>query len=402
MGLKDCADNLIGSDLIKGISGGEKRRVTIAVQILTDPRVLLLDEPTSGLDAFTASSIMEVLQGLAQEGRTLILTIHQSRSDTFKHFGSVLLLARGGYPVYAGKGSEMILHFDTLGHPCPTTTNPADFALDLITIDLQKSSREQATRSKPNLLIARIMQVLGLAIILALFFAPLKHDYYSVQNRLGFIQEFCAFYFVGMLQNVAVYPNEKDVFYRENDDGIYSVEAFFAQYTTLEIPFEIFTSFVFAILVDLAAGLPRNAQVFFFNTLFAHTGFAVNLTSVFLAIAQFMSGILSINMPAFLQGVNYLSPIRYAIRNLAPYTLRGIKFTCTDAQRLPNGNCPISTGLEALELYDLNTDPLWNIVALGICTLVYRVLAYALLKGMRTHWGSFKKISSRNVDQVGA
>ncbi|QSZ31132.1 hypothetical protein DSL72_000695 [Monilinia vaccinii-corymbosi] len=477
MGLKDCADNLIGSDLIKGISGGEKRRVTIAVQVLTDPRVLLLDEPTSGLDAFTASSIMEVLHGLAQEGRTLILTIHQSRSDTFKHFGSVLLLARGGYPVFAGKGSDMISYFDTLGHPCPTTTNPADFALDLITIDLQKSSREQATRSKvrdlitswssadfakrispttistpaelgslvrktsgflsaypilvhrasinfrrqPHLLMARIMQVLGLAIILTLFFAPLKHDYYSVQNRLGFIQEFCAFYFVGMLQNIAVYPNEKDVFYRENDDGIYSVEAFFAQYTTLEIPFEILTSLMFAILVDLAAGLPRNAQVFFvcffncfcivncgeslgimFNTLFSHTGFAMNLTSVFLSVAQFMSGILSINMPVFLQGVNYLSPIRYAIRNLAPYTLRGIRFTCTNAQRLPNGNCPISTGVDALELYDLNTDPLWNIVALGICTLVYRVLAYALLKGMRTQWGSLKKMGGRNVDGVGA
>lgn len=63
MGLKDCADNLVGSDLVKGISGGEKRRVSIAVQILTDPRILLLDEPTSGLDAFTANSIMEVLQG---------------------------------------------------------------------------------------------------------------------------------------------------------------------------------------------------------------------------------------------------------------------------------------------------------------------------------------------------
>ncbi|ESZ90351.1 ABC transporter [Sclerotinia borealis F-4128] len=450
MGLKDCADNLIGSDLIKGISGGEKRRVTIAVQILTDPRVLLLDEPTSGLDAFTASSIMEVLQGLAQEGRTLILTIHQSRSDTFRHFGSVLLLAREGFPVYAGRGSDMISHFDMLGYPCPTTTNPADFALDLITIDLQKSSREEATRTKvrdlinswssgnfakaiiptaistpaelgslvrktsgffsaypilvhrasinfrrqPDLLMARTMQVLGLAIILALFFAPLKHDFYSVQNRLGFIQEFCAFYFVGMLQNVAVYPNEKDVFYRENDDGIYSVEAFFAQYTTLEIPFEIFTSLIFAILTDLAAGLPRNAQVFFFNTLFSHTGFAVNLTSVFLSIAQFMSGILSINMPAFLQGVNYLSPIRYAIRNLAPYTLRSIEFTCTDAQRLPNGNCPISTGVEALELYDLNDNPLWNIVALGICTLVYRLLAWALLKAMRTHWASLKNRKS--------
>lgn len=319
MGLKDCADNLIGSDMIKGISGGEKRRVTIAVQILTDPHVLLLDEPTSGLDAFTASSIMEVLQGLAHEGRTLILTIHQSRSDLFKHFGNVLLLARGGSPVYAGRGSDMLPYFADLGFPCPTTTNPADFALDLITIDLQQASREEATRSKvrklitswserefrsalnpstiatpaqlgalvrkpttffsaypilvrrayinirrqPDLVMARTMQVIGLGIILTLFFAPLKHDYYSIQTRIGFIQEFCAFYFVGMLQNVAIYPNEKDVFYRENDDGTYGVEAFFAQYITLEVPFEIFTSLIFAVLTDLGAGLPRTAQMFF-------------------------------------------------------------------------------------------------------------------------------------------
>jgi ABC-type multidrug transport system permease subunit len=66
-----------------------------------------------------------------------------------------------------------------------------------------------------------------------------------------------------MLQNVAVYPNEKDVFYRENDDGTYGVEAFLAQYITLEVPFEIATSFLFAILVDLGAGLPRTAQMFF-------------------------------------------------------------------------------------------------------------------------------------------
>jgi ABC-type multidrug transport system ATPase subunit len=147
LGLKDCADNLIGSDLIKGISGGEKRRVSIAVQILTDPRVLLLDEPTSGLDAFTASSIMEVLQGLANEGRTLILTIHQSRSDLFQQFGSVLLLARGGFPVYSGSSVGMLPHFGSLGFPCPTTTNPADFALDLITVDLQDPAREEKTRS---------------------------------------------------------------------------------------------------------------------------------------------------------------------------------------------------------------------------------------------------------------
>ncbi|KAH8819749.1 ABC transporter-like protein [Xylogone sp. PMI_703] len=466
MGLKDCADNLIGSDMIKGISGGEKRRVTIAVQILTDPRVLLLDEPTSGLDAFTASSIMEVLEGLAQEGRTLILTIHQSRSDLFKHFGNVLLLARGGSPVYAGSGAGMLPYFESLGFPCPTTTNPADFALDLITIDLQQSSREEATRSKvrklitswsnnefcsvlnpatistpaelgslvrkptsffsaypilvhrayinirrqPPLVMARTMQVIGLGIILTLFFAPLKHDYFSVQNRIGFIQEFCAFYFVGMLQNVAIYPNEKDVFYRENDDGTYGVEAFFAQYVTLEVPFEIFTSLVFAILVDLGAGLPRTAQMFFvcffncfcivscgeslgimFNTLFAHTGFAVNLTSVFLSVAQFMSGIMSISMPGFLKGVNYLSPIRYAIRNLAPYSLRSIHFTCNSEQRLPDGSCPINNGADVLRLYDLDANPGINILCLGMCALVYRLLAYLLLRARRTQWEGRKR-----------
>lgn len=258
MGLKECADNLIGSELIKGISGGEKRRVTIAIQILTDPKVLLLDEPTSGLDAFTAMSIIEVLHGLAAEGRTLIMTIHQSRSDLFSHFSQVLLLARGGYPVYAGQGQQMLPHFSNLGHECPKTTNPADFVLDLITVDLQQEDREAITRERvqqlisrwtdatpqlgrtssqiatpaelgslrrqmlpfrvtlplvlhrsflnfwrqPPLVMARSMQIVGIAIIMALFFAPLKNDYAAVQSRMGFIQEFAALYFVGELSNV--------------------------------------------------------------------------------------------------------------------------------------------------------------------------------------------------------
>lgn len=255
MGLRECADNLIGSDLTKGISGGEKRRVTIAIQILTDPKVLLLDEPTSGLDAFTAMSIMEVLHGLASEGRTLIMTIHQSRSDLFSQFSQVLLLlARGGYPVYAGEGQQMLSHFTALGHECPKTTNPADFVLDLITVDLQQEDREAITRERvhrlisswadatpalgctpstiatpaelgslrrkmlpffvtfplvlhrsfinfwrqPPLVMARSMQIVGIAIIMALFFAPLQNDYAAVQSRMGFIQEFAALYFVGM------------------------------------------------------------------------------------------------------------------------------------------------------------------------------------------------------------
>lgn len=107
------------------------------------------------------------------------------------------------------------------------------------------------------------MQVIGLGIILALFFSPLKTDYYSIQNRVGVIQQFCSLYFVGMLQNIAIYPNEKAVFYRENDDGAYSVEAFLAQYTLVEVPFEVASCLVFAVLVDIAGGLPRTPTVFF-------------------------------------------------------------------------------------------------------------------------------------------
>ncbi|KAI4204700.1 MAG: hypothetical protein LQ350_001015 [Teloschistes chrysophthalmus] len=462
MGLRDCADNLVGNELIKGISGGEKRRVTIAIQILTDPQVLIMDEPTSGLDAFTASSIVEVLKGLAEEGRTLILTIHQARSDLFQHFGNILLLARGGYPVFTGKGSDMLPHFAALGHHCPTNTNPADFALDLITVNLQRADKEAATREKvrslilswdntsqqpaitqttshlsapaelgslirsptsfatafplllhrsslnfrrsPPALIARTTQVLGFAVILTLFFAPLQSNTYSIQTRLGFIQEFAALYFVGMLQNVAVYPTERRVFAREHEDGAYGVAAFFLQYTLLEIPFELITSLLFALLTVIAAGLPRTTPLFFivafncfaivncgesvgivFDTLFEqHTGFAINLTSVVLSLATVMGGVMSLNVPGFLEAWNHLSPVKWALGNLAPYTLQGVVLSCGGGG---DGCTGPRTGEEVLRLYGLDKNAGLNLLALGVCVVVYRLVAWGLLEWRMRRWG---------------
>lgn len=498
MGLKECANNLIGNDLVKGISGGEKRRVTIAVQILTDPKVLLLDEPTSGLDAFTAASIMEVLHGLAAEGRTLILTIHQARSDLFRHFGNVLLIARGGKPVYTGPAAEMLRYFGQLGHECPRNINPADFIMDIITVNLQDQKKEAETRSavdalieswakhansgqaavpeadshrrlapitegqpeissesptsgrnqkkthhprskvrlstpaelgalirrrtsfvvsfpllirraminfrrQPPLIMARLMQVIGLAIVLTLFFAPLRSNYASIQNRIGFVQQIGSFYFVGMLQNVAVYPAERDVFYREDDDGVYSVESFLATYTLLEVPFELVSCLVFGVLGDLAVGFPRTAEMYFvcvfccfgivscgeslgimFNTLFSdHTGFAVTAVSILLSVANTMAGIMSINMPALFNAFNYLSPIRYAVRALGPVSLRGQTFTCGVEHQLPDGSCVISNGEQVLDLYRLNVDAKTNIAALAGVIVAYRLVAYLLLKLLR-------------------
>ncbi|PGH21586.1 hypothetical protein AJ80_03146 [Polytolypa hystricis UAMH7299] len=467
MGLKDCANNLIGSDLVKGISGGEKRRVTIAIQILTDPKVLLLDEPTSGLDAFTATSIIDVLNGLAAEGRTLILTIHQSRSDLFHYFDNILLLARGGHPVYAGKGTEMLPHFSKLGYPCPKTTNPADFVLDLITVDLQEKEREAASRVRvqelitdwqtkpmetseratviatpaelgslkrqtspfrimfplvlrrsainlrrqPPLIMARTMQVIAMGIIITLFFAPLKRDYEAVQSRMGLLQEFAALYFVGMLQNIAVYPYERDVFYREHADNCYSIEAFILQYTALEVPFEIVTSLIFGIAMAFAVDIQRTAEMFLiasfncfciincgeslgimFCTLFSHVGFSVNITSILLSIANVLGGVMSLNIPAVLQALNHLSPIKYSVANLAPYAMKGQLFTCSDSQRLPDGSCPIQTGEQVLDLYNLDKNAGMNLMALGVCTIVYRLVAYGLLRILRSpsFWENFR------------
>jgi ABC-type multidrug transport system ATPase subunit len=459
MGLKDCADNLIGNDLIKGISGGEKRRVTIAVQILTEPRVLLLDEPLSGLDAFTALSIMDVLLGLAHEGRTLIVTIHQPRSDLFAHFGTIMLLARGGHPIFAGPATQMLPHFAAQGYDCPQHVNPADFALDLITVDIQHATREEASREKvrklieawhpdlfpttrngsittpaelgslarkpasftaaysilirratknffrmPDLIIARIMQVVGLGIVLALFFAPLRTDYFAIQNRMGFLVEIAPLYFVGMLNNIATYPMERDVFYRDYADRIYGVEAFFLTYISITTPFEIISCIVFAVLAVLACGLERDASTFFiitynafcitscgeslgiaFNTLFTHTGFSVNCMSVFLSVAQVMGGVLSLSIPSFLQAFNHLSPVKWAIGNMAPYTFRNLRFTCEDWQKI-NGQCPITTGQQVLDLYNLDKDPEMYLMALGICAIVYRFLAYVVLKVVKERW----------------
>ncbi|CAL5870213.1 uncharacterized protein PFLUO_LOCUS4448 [Penicillium psychrofluorescens] len=460
MGLKECADNLIGSELIKGISGGEKRRVTIAIQILTDPKVLLLDEPTSGLDAFTAMSIIEVLQGLAAEGRTLIMTIHQSRSDLFGHFSQVLLLARSGYPVYAGRGEQMLRHFAALGHECPKATNPADFVLDLITVDLQHEDREAITRERvqhliscwtdatpelgransqiampaelgslkrqmlpfrvtfplvlrrstinfwrqPPLVMARSMQVVGIAIIMALFFAPLKNDYPAVQSRMGFVQEIAALYFVGMLQNIAIYPGERDVFYREEADNCYSAETFILSYTTLEVPFEIASALVFGILAVYADNMKRSVKMLLiaafncfciiscgesvgimFCTLFSHVGFAVNVTSILLSISTILGGVMSLNVNDVLQGLNHLSPIKYSIANLAPYSMHGQHFDCTPAERLASGQCPITSGDQVLKLYNLDKDGPMNVMALGVCTIAYRVVAYLLLKVVTSH-----------------
>jgi ABC-type multidrug transport system ATPase subunit len=131
LGLTSIADNRIGDALKRGISGGERRRVSIGVELVTSPSILFVDEPTSGLDASNSLRVMKALRALCLTGRTVICTIHQPRSNVFQMFDQLLLLAQGEV-VYCGPTIESMNYFKQLGYACPAFINPADYYLDVL------------------------------------------------------------------------------------------------------------------------------------------------------------------------------------------------------------------------------------------------------------------------------
>lgn len=130
LGLTKCKDSIVGSTHLRGVSGGERKRVSIGQELLINPSLLFLDEPTSGLDSTTAQRIVSTLWDLARGGRTVVMTIHQPSSRLYYMFHKVLLLAEGN-PVYFGKGSEAIEYFSKIGYSPALAMNPCDFLLDL-------------------------------------------------------------------------------------------------------------------------------------------------------------------------------------------------------------------------------------------------------------------------------
>ena len=121
---------ILDADPIPGhrsISGGEKRRVSIACELVTSPSILFLDEPTSGLDAYNAHNVVESLASLARDyNRTVVLTIHQPRSNIVALFDHLVLLAQGK-TVYSGEFTNCHNYLERIGHPCPPGFNIADY-----------------------------------------------------------------------------------------------------------------------------------------------------------------------------------------------------------------------------------------------------------------------------------
>jgi ABC-type multidrug transport system ATPase subunit len=324
LGLKGVENSRIGNAEIRGVSGGERKRVSVAVELVTNPRILFLDEPTSGLDAFTAFTLVQTLQNLAwKEQKTMICTIHQPRSDILFLFSKLILLA-GGKTVFMGTVNEAIYHYEALGLNCPALTNPGDFFIDNITVDfrseeslnkskqrIQKFQRKWSRWEKghtrasllykkaiPAPLIKKSFQdlrqfwfvqfvillkrelimlwrdvsewgtVTGQVTILSLFvgfsFFQLSNEQTGIQNRLGLLTFiiFDQIYFYAF-PLVPTFAMERSLIKKERYSNMYNISAYYIAKVASLMPLLLLTTFILTAVPYYLVGLNPSASCFF-------------------------------------------------------------------------------------------------------------------------------------------
>ncbi|KAL4427313.1 hypothetical protein ABPG77_003222 [Micractinium sp. CCAP 211/92] len=298
--LQHCRYTLVGSPLRKGISGGERKRLCIAAELLTRPKLLMLDEPTSGLDAATALSLCTLLRELADTRRcTILCTLHQPSAKIFSLFHNLLLL-QSGRIVYQGSPAQAVNVFAKAGFPCPPLTNPADHVMDVITpgllprqdscssilqlqeppvielpeggqgleLDLREVMpwrrqyailvarcwREQ--RRRWVTMLVQLLQSMSMAALIGGVFFQIGTTQSSTAKRLP-VLFFCAINqgIFGALAVVNSFPAERVLTLRERASGMYYVSAYFLAKCTAEAPVYIITPICFSSIAYWMVGL---------------------------------------------------------------------------------------------------------------------------------------------------
>ncbi|KAJ2999804.1 ATP-binding cassette sub- G member 2 [Globomyces sp. JEL0801] len=321
LGLEGCRNTRIGDEMNRGISGGERKRVSIGVELVTDPNILFLDEPTSGLDAFNAFNAMESIQKMAKETNKIVLmTIHQPRTDILNLFDKIILLS-AGQCLWFGPIDDAIKHFDSLGYSLPPKTNPTDYFLDIITPDqrseeLKKSSLERIKKfskefkaieskssiEKPSsingslldlvkvdwpsswimefftllnrnminvfrdkmIIGAALGQAFFVALIICMLYWQVTNDIGGVQNRVG------VFFFLAInltfsvvMPSINEFPDTKKQIKRERAAGSYRPSSAFLAKVVSTWPLIIIGNTLMAIPVYWLVGLSATVQQFF-------------------------------------------------------------------------------------------------------------------------------------------
>jgi len=248
---------------------------------------------------------------------------------------------------------------------------------------------------------ARIGNVAVIALIFALFWAPLGHDQPSVLNRAGMIQHFTANVFMGMMNCVAAFSIEREVFYREDTDEVYTAVPFFFSYFSHEIAFEVVSAFLFTLFAGTSfiMGFQGGAHQFFyffavvlcyanagesigmiFLSLFTASGFSLTGTNMLLSFFTMMTGLVSLNVPPFIDYISYISIMRWGTRVLFLSEFHDLPITCDfDPLHGHLKPCIVNNGEQAIQMFRQNDVSLET--ALGITfflAIIYRVIAFVL------------------------
>jgi len=304
MGIKYCSDVIIGDSRNKGVSGGERKRVAVAVELLTSPKLLFLDEPTSGLDSTSALALCSRLREMVDKGLcTVVCTIHQPQSKIFKLFDNLILMKRG-FIMYQGKANKVVEYMAQAGHPCPPKENPADHIMDTIA-DKDASKKTIARLTPPanldfgaekegfmpkdmpmwftqfSILLRRnlyewrlrwyiiVMNVLLTAAVSSFIgtgaWYQIGNDQTSIAKRNAILW-FCSLHqgVVASIQGSYSFPLERAIFMRERAAGTYYVGSYFCGKFVADMVVQTPMPILFTIFVYPLCGLRTdNPECFF-------------------------------------------------------------------------------------------------------------------------------------------
>ncbi|KAL5700491.1 drug-responsive transcription factor pdr3 [Ranunculus cassubicifolius] len=325
--LDEIKDTLVGIPGVSGVSTEQRKRLTIAVELVSNPSIIFMDEPTSGLDARAAAIVMRVVKNVVRTRRTIVCTIHQPSIDIFERFDELILMKRGGQIIYSGElgvhSSKLIEYFQAIpGVPkIKDNYNPATWMLDItaasvedqLDVDyalLYKNSALHENQKKlvkdlsipqsdtkdlhfptqfpqngwvqykaclwkqhlsywrsPQYNLVRILFMIFASLLFAVLFwqkGKKIHDQQDLFNIIGAI--YILVNCVGINNSTSVLPfiiKERTVLYREKFAGMYSSWAYSLAQVTIEIPYIFFLTFLFVIITYPTIGLYGSAYKVF-------------------------------------------------------------------------------------------------------------------------------------------